>query len=129
MSRELRKLLYGSNVSGEFMPPIYFFCSSAENSGDLQVKLAWFQGLTKVRGKYGCQTNETYDLSVDLSNSGCIDKELMQKFIIKKYLPLYPTCKSVIVRKNIGKFICVPVILNTDSGQGHLTASFFSLEF
>ena len=129
MSRELRKLLYGSNVSGEFMPPIYFFCSSAENSGDLQVKLAWFQGLTKVRGKYGCQTNETYYLSVDLSNSGCIDKELIQKLIIKKYLPLYPTCNSVIVRKNTDKFICVPVILKTESVQGSLATSLFSIEF
>ena len=53
----------------------------------------------------------------------------MQQLIIYFYLPLYPNCQSVTVWNDTGTFICGPVILKTDSGQGRLTAIFSSLYF
>ena len=71
-------VIYGSNAAGEFMPHIYCFGSSADNSENFQVKPNWVQGIPKVRGKYGCPTTETYDSSVAVRNIGCSDEELMQ---------------------------------------------------
>ena len=78
-------VIYGSNAAGEFMPHIllccvsfmphiYCFGSSADNSENFQVKPNWVQGIPKVRGKYGCPTTETYDSSVAVSNIGCSDE-------------------------------------------------------
>ena len=73
--------IYISNAAYDVMPPIYFFISSADNSDNFQVKPTWVQGIPKVRGKYGCPTNKTYDSSVAVRKSGYTNKELIQKLI------------------------------------------------
>ena len=72
------------------------------------MKLTWFQGLSKVCGKYGSPTNENYDSSVAVRKSGCTDKELMQQLTETFYLLLYHNFQSVAVRNDTGKFIFFP---------------------
>ena len=114
--------IYSSNTTSEAMPTIYCYYRSAGDEENFQIKLSWFEGIPKVRVRYGFPTVETYNSFAYVFKSGCTDEQLMQKIIKDVYLPLYPNLHKVVKHDNNGKLLAGPAFIKTDSGQGRLVA-------
>jgi hypothetical protein len=115
--------VYATNAAGESIPPMYIYDSGAKHSKNFQVNTSWLEGLPKVTGRYGFRNMKEVDSFYSVRQKGSMDDALLNDYIERVIMPLYPNLSSTAVFSEDGKLIRGPVFLKLDAGPGRIVAS------
>ena len=97
--------VYATNAAGETLPPMYIFDSCAKNDDNFRVRVQWLDGLPTVTGRYGCPTRVESSSFYSVRTRGSMDDSLLNDYIDKVLLPLYPNISKHATFDTSGKFL------------------------
>ena len=85
------------------------------------------ENLPKVVGKFGCPSIEEYNSLYSVWSKGSMDDSLLNHYIEKVVIPLYPNLAKVAEYNEIGKLLRGPIFLKIDAGPGQLVSELASV--
>jgi hypothetical protein len=89
--------VYVTNAAGKALLPMYIFDSSAKSDENFRVRIEWLEGLPTVEGRFRCPTRVDSDSFYAVRLQGSMGKSLLNEYIEKVIMPLYPCMNKTAV--------------------------------
>ena len=104
-------LVMGSNAAGKALPPHFQYQTKATSEDRERVRADVFRYCPRVVGKFGTDTETSWDCTFGLNTKGGMDDCEFEQYVMNSILPLYPK-----TRDRPGHWL----LLKCDSGPGRL---------
>jgi hypothetical protein len=107
-------LVMGSNAAGEALPPHFQYQTKATTEDRERVRVDVFRYCPQVVGKFGTDTETSWDCTFGLNTKGGMDDCEFEQYVMNSILPLYPKTRDRPGHR---------LLLKCDSGPGRLQIS------
>ena len=85
----------GSTAFGEALPPHFQFSTAAKSEGTERIRLDVAKFMMGVRGKFGCETTQTWPCSIGLNEKGGMDGIKFEYYLFTNVVRLYPNAADI----------------------------------